>query len=286
MIGARTLARASRQGRLAPLLGPALRLSLVRYRIALDGLSHAVRIAVVSDLHFDWGRSKAHFARQVRRRVQATSPDIVVFLGDLAGGFAWQDVHHRVLAGAAALAGFTAPLGCFAILGNHEWKDDPTSRAGTHWPEGAHRALEDAGWHVLRNAAVDLGPLWLAGIGSQRAQRDKAQPGGYRGADDLPLALAPVPAGAPVVLLAHEPDIFTDLPDDVRLTLSGHTHAGQIRLFGRPWVVPSRHGTRFAYGHHRAGARHLVVSGGLGCSGLPLRYGIEPEITIVDLIPA
>ena len=65
--------------------------------------------------------------------------------------------------------------------------------------------------------------------------------------------------------------------------LSGHMHGGQIRPFGRPIYAPSRHGTTYAYGHHQLDGRHLVVSGGLGCSTIPLRIGIVPEITVVDL---
>jgi hypothetical protein len=95
--------------------------------------------------------------------------------------------------------------------------------------------------------------------------------------------LAQVSDDAPVVLLAHEPDIFAKGNARVALQLSGHTHGGQIR-FG-PWapVVPSRFGSRFAYGHVIEEDRHLVVSGGLGCSGIPIRFGVPPEITVVDL---
>jgi hypothetical protein len=106
-----------------------------------------------------------------------------------------------------------------------------------------------------------------------------------------------------VILLAHEPDIFPQVPERVALTLSGHTHGGQVRLFGYSPVVPSRFGNRYAYGHivenaaageftederrHpplRAGAeRSLIVSGGLGCAILPVRFGIPPEIVLIDV---
>ena len=88
---------------------------------------------------------------------------------------------------------------------------------------------------------------------------------------------------APVILMAHEPDIFPDVPDRVCLTLSGHTHGGQVRLFGWSPVVPSRYGNRYAYGAIQEGGRHLVVSGGIGCSIAPIRFGMPPEITVVDL---
>ena len=84
-------------------------------------------------------------------------------------------------------------------------------------------------------------------------------------------------------MLAHEPDIFPQVSDRVALTLSGHTHGGQIRLFGWTPVVPSRFGSRFAYGHVHEKGRDLVVSGGLGCSIIPVRIGSVPEITVVEL---
>ena len=89
--------------------------------------------------------------------------------------------------------------------------------------------------------------------------------------------------GAPVILLAHEPDIFTRVPARVSLTLSGHTHGGQVRLFGYSPVVPSRYGNRYAYGHIVEDDRNLVVSGGLGCSIMPVRFGVPPEILEIQV---
>jgi predicted MPP superfamily phosphohydrolase len=101
--------------------------------------------------------------------------------------------------------------------------------------------------------------------------------------DDLPGTLAKVTDDAPVVLLAHEPDIFPRVPERVSLTLCGHTHGGQVRLFGYSPVVPSRYGNRYAYGHIVENGRHLIVSGGLGCAILPVRLGVPPEIVLVDV---
>jgi predicted MPP superfamily phosphohydrolase len=84
-------------------------------------------------------------------------------------------------------------------------------------------------------------------------------------------------------LLAHEPDIFVKVPTRVSLTLAGHTHGGQVRLLGYSPIVPSRYGNRFAYGHVVEGGRHMIVSGGLGCSMLPVRLGVPPEIVMVRL---
>lgn len=87
-----------------------------------------------------------------------------------------------------------------------------------------------------------------------------------------------------MILLVHEPDIFTEVPARVALTLAGHTHGGQIRLpLVPPLWTPSEYGTRFTYGHIVEDSRHMIVSGGLGCSGVPLRLGVPPEIVRIEL---
>jgi predicted MPP superfamily phosphohydrolase len=96
--------------------------------------------------------------------------------------------------------------------------------------------------------------------------------------------LAKVTTDDPVILLVHEPDIFPVVPDRVALTLAGHTHGGQIRVpLIWPAFVPSMYGARFAYGHVVEQGRHLIVSGGLGCTKIPARLGVPPEIVHITL---
>ena len=84
--------------------------------------------------------------------------------------------------------------------------------------------------------------------------------------------------------MAHEPDIFPQVPERVALTISGHTHGGQVDLpfIGR-LVVPSAYGQRYAYGHVVENGRNLIVSGGLGLSVLPVRLGVPPEIVLIEI---
>lgn len=87
----------------------------------------------------------------------------------------------------------------------------------------------------------------------------------------------------PAILLANEPDIFPDVPARFDLTLCGHTHDGRVNFpFYGATTVPSRYGEHYAYGHIVEDNRQLVVSGGLGCSMLPVRFGVPPEIVIID----
>jgi predicted MPP superfamily phosphohydrolase len=138
---------------------------------------------------------------------------------------------------------------------------------------------------VLENRAVKLVqdglPFWLSGTASMVAI--KKGRGRFESRADLNGTLALTDDTAPIIHLAHEPDLFTDMPERVSLTLSGHTHGGQVRLFGYSPVVPSQFGNRFAYGHMIENGRHLVVSGGLGCSIMPVRFGMPPEITVLEL---
>src|SRR5215813_676586 len=97
--------------------------------------------------------------------------------------------------------------------------------------------------------------------------------------------LSKVTDNDPIILLAHEPDIMPLVPERVALVLSGHTHGGQVRLFGWSPVVPSRFGNRYAYGHVREQS-DLVVSGGLGCAIVPVRFGMPPEIVLVSMTGA
>jgi predicted MPP superfamily phosphohydrolase len=107
----------------------------------------------------------------------------------------------------------------------------------------------------------------------------------YRGVDDLPGTLSAIPDdGNPILLLAHEPDIFPEVPDRVSLTMCGHTHGGQVVLpYVGPLIVPSDYGDRYAYGHIVEGGRHLIVSGGLGLTWMPFRFGVPPEVLIVEI---
>ncbi|MGE0242078.1 MAG: metallophosphoesterase, partial [Parvibaculaceae bacterium] len=183
------------------------------------------------------------------------------------------------------LTRLAAPLGIHAILGYHDWWDDKEAQKRRAGPCLYRTALEAAGFPVYENDGVRLvhkdRPFWLLGLADQLAFFDG--PRRFTGLDDLAGTLAKATDDAPVILMVHEPDIFTKVPSRVALTLAGHTHGGQVRLFGYSPIVPSAYGNRFAYGHVVEDDRHLIVSGGLGCSILPVRFGVPPEIDLIEL---
>ena len=269
---------------------PVLRLRVARYHISPPrwpaGLE--LKIAAVADLHAcDPWMSVEHIAHIVDR-TNALDADIVVLLGDYVAGH--RHVTRRIPASewAAVLAGLRAPLGVHAILGNHDYWDDRAVQQNGQGSTVARRALEAAGIPVYENDAVRLAkreqPFWLAGLGDQLAYfpARRFRPVRRIGVDDLGATLAKVTDDAPIVLLAHEPDVAARVPSRVALQLSAHTHGGQVRLLGWSPVVPSRYGNRLAYGHARFDC-DVIVSGGLGCSIMPFRFGVPPEIVLVTL---
>jgi len=185
---------------------------------------------------------------------------------------------------ATRLSKIKAPLGVHTILGNHDWADDLEARQNGYTASAMAKALTVAGLPPLVNAArrVDHGPdgLWLVGLDSQQGHLPRGK-GGAR--HDPETAWADVPDGALSVLLAHEPDIFAKGDARPAIQLSGHTHGGQITLFGKRFVTASDYGERFVYGHVVEDDRHLLVSGGIGFGGIPVRICQPPEITLVRL---
>ncbi|MBR0718416.1 metallophosphoesterase [Bradyrhizobium liaoningense] len=246
-----------------------------------------LRIVVLADLHACDPWMSLERIEGIVERTNALNADIVVLLGDYVAG------HRRVTRfipaneWAAVLAQLKAPLGVHAVMGNHDYWDDKIVQRAGQGATVAHRALEAAGIPVYENDAVrmtkDGRPFWLAGLGDQLAympaRRFRAVP--RVGIDDLNATLAKVTDDAPVILLAHEPNIAPRVPSRVALQLSGHTHGGQVRLLG--WV-PALPGdvVKLAYGHVRLKC-DVIVSGGLGCSILPVRVGVPPEIVLVTL---
>jgi uncharacterized protein len=237
-------------------------LHLPRWPSRLDGL----RLGVLSDLHAGVPHAGRPAIARAVERLNDERPDVVLLLGDFVDATIWGG---RLEPGIVAreLAALTAPLGTFAVLGNHDWR-----RAG----DGMWRALTEVGIRVLENEAVELeNGVFVAGLADLRSRRP-----------DLPGALADVAPDAPVILLAHDPDVFPYVPERVALTLSGHTHGGQIAIPRlRSMAIPSRYGERYARGHIVEHGRHLFVSSGLGTSGLPMRAFVPPEVVVLELVP-
>jgi predicted MPP superfamily phosphohydrolase len=267
-------------GSYALALEPRFRLVVTEWDLPTARWPHEqpLRVVLLADIHACRPWMPAERIRLIVERANALNGDIILVLGDYISGIA-----ERYRGGSVppaewgeALSRLRAPLGVHAIMGNHDWWSDP---------ELVKATIAGAGIPLYQNRALKIegaAPFWLAGTDSMVAH--EVGHGRFRGEDDLPGTLAQIADDAPAILMAHEPDLFVDVPERFAVTVSGHTHGGQVWLpfIGRP-IVPSAYGQRFAYGHVRERGRDLIVSGGLGCSIVPVRLGVPPEITVVTL---
>jgi len=212
---------------------PVLRLRVARYHISSPqwpaGLK--LRIAAIADLHAcDPWMSLDHI-QAIVERTNALKPDIVVMLGDYVAGHRKVTRYIPASDWAPVLAGLKAPLGVHAVLGNHDWwEDKEVQRAGQGLPI-AGQALEAAGIPVYENDARKLSKnghsFWLAGLGDQLAYMParRFRPLKRIGVDDLGATLAKITDDAPVVLMAHEPDIARRVPSRVAAPRSACSRA-------------------------------------------------------------
>lgn len=239
-------------------------LVLPHWPASLDGL----RLALVSDLHAGAPQVGQEAVRRVVERVNAARPDLIAVLGDVIDPHVTGGTPVPPEAVGTELAALRAPLGAVAVLGNHDWANDG---------RGVLRALREAGLTVLENETTTIDVrgmrLCVAGLADATTRRP-----------DVHATLRDVPPGEPVLLLSHDPDLFPQVPARVSLTVSGHTHGGQVDvplLRGR--IIPSRFGDRYARGHVVERGRHLYVTSGVGTSRHPVRLRRPPEVVVLTL---
>lgn len=237
-------------------------LSNPRVPPALAGL----RIVFAADVHAGRFLSRRRVGLVVDS-INALEPDLLVLGGDYVGG----------RANGAALfypeaARLEARLGKIAVLGNHDvWEGATVAREG----------LEDAGFTLLENASLDLThqeeTLTVVGLEDT-----------YTGRPDVGAALANGGPRGFALLVAHHPDAISDAlkqrPGEFGLAMAGHTHGGQVLLFGS-WAlhVPPSYRRYYASGWRVEHGVPVVVSHGVGTVGLPLRVGAAPELHVVTL---
>jgi predicted MPP superfamily phosphohydrolase len=229
------------------------------------------KIVLLSDFHYDPYFS-VHPIHSCVGIVNGLGPDLIALTGDFVS-MRFSRRENRLAARsaepcAAILRGAKAPLGRWAVLGNHD-----------HFTDSAvvTSALEASEIPVLGNRAVaierDGARFWLAGVNDVLS-----------GTADPGAALGAVPPGEPVILLAHEPDCADYVARfPVDLQLSGHSHGGQVRIpFAGPLFLPDL-GRKYVQGPFQIGKVKLYVNVGLGTVGLPVRWNCPPEVTLLIL---
>ncbi|CAN5244566.1 metallophosphoesterase [soil metagenome] len=259
--------------------------------IAIPGLDPAIegmKIVLISDIHGGSNDVTFDRLREVVARANEQEADLIFLLGDyVSEGTSIQPPSEDGLKMsmtliANGLAGLTAKLGVFAVLGNHD---------GGFGDSRVSSELERVGIRVLENevAVVDVNgrPLRILGF------RDhlKLAPRWKHISSDAQKLLEQAGDGD-LIALQHSPDIIPEITGaklispKLRLVLAGHTHGGQIWLpiFGRA-IIPSSYGQKYAYGHIRENGIDIFVTSGIGTSLLPLRFLVPPEIAVLTLRP-
>ena len=235
---------------------------------AFEGMT----IAFVADTHHGPLNPLDYLAGAVAM-VNALRPDLVVLGGDYVQhsySFEHPDSHRRyVWPGVEVLSSLRAPLGCFAVLGNHDYMVDPAL---------TRRALARYGLRDLTNTGVWLerggARLHLGGVDDCR-----------KGSPSLPPALGDMTEADAGILISHNPDYVEWIRDKrVDLVLSGHTHGGQVVLpfVGAP-ITSSWFGQKYLQGLRQGPSARVFVTRGVGTTGLPIRLACPPEVCLLTL---
>ena len=228
-----------------------------------------LRIALIGDVHTDNRFIDEAKLRRIVELTNAEQPDLIVLLGDYIQGGRRENAHRvEPEVTANVLKELRAPLGVFAILGNHDW-----------WYNGpkVRRAFEDVGVPVLENEVTEVHwhgqSIWLVGLADLWTRPQQIEQ-----------TIAKAPANATIIALTHNPDVFPSIPSRVPLVLAAHTHGGQVNLplIGTP-VVPSNFGPKYTAGHIYENGHHLFVTTGIGTSIIRVRFRVTPEIAIVTI---
>lgn len=228
---------------------------------ALEGFS----IVQMTDIHLR-PYTQPKLVQRAVAMANKLQPDLVVLTGD----FVWR-VSEAAYELAPILAGLNARYGVYSVMGNHDyWLDI----------QALQSAFKEYHLPVLYNEGVLISvghaALYLAGMDD-----------GWSGQPDLKRALDKAPAGVPVVLLLHEPDLAdeTSLDPRISLQLSGHTHGGQVLVAGRPPFFHPYLGKKYWTGLYKVNHMWLYTNRGLGTISVPFRINCPPEITQVILTP-
>ncbi len=250
------------------------RLIVHQETIQIDNLPKelsGLRIALIADIHTGGPFIDDNKLRKIVELTNQQNPALILLLGDYMSPNSWHSRRVEPEVTAAAMKNLRAPLGIYAVLGNHDW-----------WYNGGkvRRAFEANSIPVLDDEVDEVaevkwqnGSFWLVGLADfwTRPQHVSA-------------TIAKVPAGAPLIAITHNPDVFPGLPGSVPLLLAAHTHGGQVSfpLIGTP-IVPSRFGRKYTAGHVFENGHHMFVTTGIGTSILPVRFRVPPEIVILTV---
>ena len=227
-----------------------------------------MKVAFITDLHAGSPHIDERYIKRLVARINEQSPDLVLIGGDIAINSVPGGKAIAIDSVANWLSGFRAPLGTYAVLGNHDW-----------WNDGARirESLEAHGIVVLENQAklLKFGDtrFWLVGVGDDMTEHADAR-----------RALSTIDTDDPRLLFMHDPAALMEQSSPFVLALAGHMHGGQLRVpFLGALVTPGRAPRHWANGWVERPGGPLYVSKGIGTSILPFRLNAPPEFVIALL---
>ena len=244
------------------------------------GEGHSLRIALIADLHLSVN-SHLSTTEKLVERLNAQKPDIVVVAGDIFTS-SYQALRDAD-AHAAALDGIQAPMGVYAVYGNHDVEERLFAGFAIRPVKEAFRSpemdafMEKSGFTMLKDEVVPIadGALWLAG----RLDKSKVGDGtaDRLSAEEL---FSGIDRKKPILVIEHEPVEYPELAAaGADMVFSGHTHNGQIF----PGSVYVKIANRNGYGKKNIAGMDTFVTSGVGTFGPPMRTGCKSEIMIVDV---
>lgn len=239
------------------------RLTVQTYRFAFKELA-GLRIIYLTDLH-----AAPHDESKLEKlvaKINAQKPDLVLLGGDYVKGHKKESALYPTQI-AETLSRIQAPLGIYGVFGNHDaWYGNEEIKKAF---EKHHIfLLENQSKHFVYKNGQSFDIAGIADLSTGNPQLEQTL----------------LSTQNPVILLTHSPDIFPQIPNDVFLTLAGHTHGGQIKVpFWGAVATSSAYGKKYAEGLIEEGIKKMIVSRGIGTSILPLRFNCLPEIVIIDM---
>ena len=243
------------------------------------------KIVHISDLHLSSFADSPEFLQRIIYTINAQQPDLICFTGDFVGFGVEEAIPFT-----HTLRQLHAKDGIMSVLGNHDFALYHHGLTDAEKEEKVNQLTayqrDTLGWQLLRNQSYliqrDTVFLQIIGVDNTSCKGQGFQTisrGNLPAAMTFPNSLASSPLK---ILLSHDPSHWRGevIPKtDIPLTLSGHTHAGQVRLFGYP--LSSLMFTESEGWYHHEG-QSLHINTGLGCT-LPIRLGVPPEITVITL---
>lgn len=239
-------------------------LKIPNWSANLDGF----KVVAISDIHGGSNYITEDKLRELVELANAQKPDLIVLLGDFVSQKSGKNSELKMPSEtiAANLKGFQANYGVYAIIGNHDWWFNEKKMRGE---------FEAVGIKVLDNevAPIQVGDetVYIWGIEDYWKKRK------------IPTdAFERIPVKENIVAITHNPDSLLKAPNEISLMLAGHSHGGQV-IFPFYGGYPFVNDRRFMSGEAVVDGKHVFVTTGVGTSGPPVRFGVPPEIAVLNL---